>query len=202
VSADLITQIVTLALVIYFGLHLRTQLRTVKSTVEAQKATIDAQAEQMKALKATIDAQAEQMKAQSTVLQDFERLNKIMQQVIDFVDPETQLKREQAYRAWVDREVPDQLEQQAKELEAKGQQTVEQVRHQYLDVLGGTMNLIATLLLYVSFEHRTELIETAKLSPSIKTQLRRFAHDAPYCLDTGIRGELRLPQSLEEETSP
>jgi hypothetical protein len=42
----------------------------------------------------TIAAQAEQMKAQSMVLQDFERLNKVMQQVIDFADPQKQLQRE------------------------------------------------------------------------------------------------------------
>jgi hypothetical protein len=45
--------------------------------------TIDVQAEQMKALKATIEAQSEQIKAQSTVLQDFERLNNIMKHVLD-----------------------------------------------------------------------------------------------------------------------
>jgi hypothetical protein len=87
---DLIMQGVTIALVIYFGLHLRSQLRTLKSTVTAQKSTID--------------AQAEQMKAQSTVLQDVERLYKIMQQVIDFVGPEAQLQREQARREQVDRD--------------------------------------------------------------------------------------------------
>jgi hypothetical protein len=96
VIVDLIMQGVTIVLVIYFALHLRTQIRTVKSTVEAQKATIDAQAEQMKALKATIDAQAEQMKAQSMVLQDVERFYKIMQEV--------QLQREQAHRAMVERD--------------------------------------------------------------------------------------------------
>jgi hypothetical protein len=96
VIVDLIMQGVTIVLVIYFALHLRTQIRTVKSTVEAQKATIDAQAEQMKALKATIDAQAEQMKAQSLVLKDVERFYKIMQEV--------QLQREQAHRAMVERD--------------------------------------------------------------------------------------------------
>jgi chromosome segregation ATPase len=84
VTVDLITQGLTIVLVIYFGLHLRSQLRTLKHTVEAQKATIE--------------AQAESMKAQSTVLQDLERHSKIMQQVIDFFDPTAQLQREQAYK--------------------------------------------------------------------------------------------------------
>jgi hypothetical protein len=90
VILDHIEQVVTMALVIYFGWHLRTQLRTVKSTVEAQKGTID--------------AQAEQMKAQSTVLQDVERLTKMMQQVIAFVDQQAVLQREQAYKAQVERD--------------------------------------------------------------------------------------------------
>jgi hypothetical protein len=46
---DLIGHGVTIAVVIYIGLHLRSQLRALKGTVEAQKATIDAQAELMKA---------------------------------------------------------------------------------------------------------------------------------------------------------
>jgi hypothetical protein len=90
VNAELITQILTIALVGYVGWHLRSQLRTLKSAVDVQKAAID--------------AQAEQMKAQSTVLQDVERLNKLMQQVIDFFDPQAALQREQAYKARVERE--------------------------------------------------------------------------------------------------
>ena len=53
----------------------------------------------------TIAAQAEQMKAQSTVLQDFERHSKIMQQVIDFFDPQAQLQREQAYKELFERDM-------------------------------------------------------------------------------------------------
>src|SRR5215475_5340606 len=45
------------------------------------------------------------MQAQSTVLQDVERLNKVMQQVIDFFDPQAQLQREQAYRDRVTRDL-------------------------------------------------------------------------------------------------
>jgi hypothetical protein len=44
---DWLTQGVTLILVIYFRLHLRSQLRTLKVTVETQKLTIEAQAEQI-----------------------------------------------------------------------------------------------------------------------------------------------------------
>lgn len=198
VIANLILQIVIMALVIYVGWHFRTRIQTLQATANTQKDAIDA-------LKATIDALAEQLKVQSTVLQDFERLNKAMKLMLDTVSDPAALQREQAYKARVDRDVAALLEQQARELGEKGQQTVEQVRHRYLDVLGGAMNFIATLLLYVSFEHRTELIETAKLSPSIKTSLRRFAREAPYCLDMGILAELRPPlepQALEEEDAP
>ena len=55
--------------------------------------------------KATIEAQAEQIRAQSTVLQDFERHSKIMQQVIDFFDPQAQLQREQAYKERFERDM-------------------------------------------------------------------------------------------------
>ena len=54
--------------------------------------------------KATIEAQAESLKAQSTVLQDVERLSKMMQQVIAFYDPQAVLQREQAYKARVERD--------------------------------------------------------------------------------------------------
>jgi uncharacterized coiled-coil protein SlyX len=89
VSYDLIGHVVTIALVIYFGWHLRQRLQTLQTTVAAQEKTIPAQEK-------AITGQAEQMKAQSTVLQDVERLNKMMQQAIDF--------REQAYQERVERD--------------------------------------------------------------------------------------------------
>ena len=49
----------------------------------------------------TIAAQAEYMKAQSTVLQDFERLNNMMKHVLDTVSDPAALQREQAYKARV-----------------------------------------------------------------------------------------------------
>jgi hypothetical protein len=70
----------------YFGV--------LKRLIEGQEKIIATQAEQMKALKITIEAQAEQMKAQSTVLQDLERLNKMMQQAFDC--------RDQAYKEQVE----------------------------------------------------------------------------------------------------
>jgi hypothetical protein len=66
--------------------------------------------------KATIEAQAEQMKAQSTVLQDVERLHKLMQQVIDFVDPQRQLQREQAFQVRLERETNHRLQEMATEV--------------------------------------------------------------------------------------
>ncbi len=99
-TVDLIAQIVTLGLVVYFGLHLWSQLRALKSMVETQKTTIE--------------AQAESIQAQSTVLQDFERLNKMIKQVMDLLDPEAQLRREQAHKTRVDRDANDRLKQQGK----------------------------------------------------------------------------------------
>jgi hypothetical protein len=92
----------------YFGV--------LKRLIEGQEKTIATQAEQMKALKATIDAQAEQMKAQSTVLQDFERLNTLMKQVMEVINPEAQLKREQAFQARLERETNHRLQEMATEV--------------------------------------------------------------------------------------
>jgi hypothetical protein len=64
----------------------------------------------------TIAAQAKQMKAQSTVLQDFERLNTLMKQVIDVVNPEAQLKHEQAFQARLERETDHRLQEMATEV--------------------------------------------------------------------------------------
>jgi hypothetical protein len=91
-------------------------ISVLKRAIEGQEKTIATQAEQMKALKTTIEAQAEQMKAQSIVLQDAERLYKLMQQVIDFVNPEAQLKREQAFQARLERETHHRLQEMATEV--------------------------------------------------------------------------------------
>jgi hypothetical protein len=96
VIVELIAQGITAVLIIDFGLHLRQKLQTVQTTVAAQEKTIT--------------AQAEQMKAQSTALQDFERLNKLMPQVIDFVNPEVQLKREQAFQGRIERDAAAQID--------------------------------------------------------------------------------------------
>jgi hypothetical protein len=93
---DLIGHGVTLAVVIYVGLQLRSQLRALKGTVEAQQATID--------------AQAELMKAQRTVLQDVERWQKIMQQVVDIAGDPAALQREQAFQARLEHEMHHRLQ--------------------------------------------------------------------------------------------
>jgi hypothetical protein len=153
---DLIMQGVTLVLVIYFGLHLRTQLRVVKSTVEVQEKAIAAQAEHMKALQAMIQAQAEQLKAQSTLLQDAERSSKMMQQVVDIADPETTLKRMQSYKKIVD------LESQAvADYTAKGFTT-----------------FIGSIMMYIPAGERLRLIEEAALEPVHAERLKRLAVEA------------------------
>jgi hypothetical protein len=159
VSYDLIMQGVTLALVIYFGLHLRSQLRTLKHTVEAQKATIE--------------AQAESMKAQSTVLQDLERHNKIMQQVIDFFDPTAQLQREQAYKARVDRDAAETLQQSI----TKAQ---EQSISSYIPVVVGLVKLVSDMMPFFDLKRRRTLIEASGLPSPLKEQFlenKRLATD-------------------------
>jgi hypothetical protein len=93
---DLIGHGVTLAFVIYFGLHLRQKVQTLQATVMAQEKTIT--------------AQAEQIKAQSTVLQDVERVHKIMQQVIDISGDPAALQREQAFKERLEREMHHRLQ--------------------------------------------------------------------------------------------
>jgi CTP:molybdopterin cytidylyltransferase MocA len=64
--------------------------------------------------KATIEAQAEHMKAQSAILQDFERLNSILKHVLETVSDPAALQREEAYRARVDRDANAQLDKTAR----------------------------------------------------------------------------------------
>jgi hypothetical protein len=90
---------------LYFGIQMGLQLLIGGGVVWAAVWLSGVLKRAIEGQEKTIAAQAELMKAQSTVLQDVERFNKIMQQVIDFVDPQAQLQREQAYRDRVDREL-------------------------------------------------------------------------------------------------
>jgi hypothetical protein len=173
-GVDLIAQIVTIGLVIYLGLHLRSQLRTLKSAVEAQKVTIE--------------AQAESMKAQSAVLQDFERLNKVMQHVVAFVDPEAQLKREQAFQTRVQRDADDHFKELSKELskQLREQQEkfVQDASHALMQATAGLTKLLCNLLPFVYPPLRQALIEAADLIPESKANLQQIAQEMPYRLIT------------------
>jgi hypothetical protein len=159
VTVDLISQGLTIMLVIYFGLHLRSQLRTLKSTVDTQKVTIE--------------AQAEQMKAQSTVVQDFERLSKLMQQVIDTMSDPAALQREQAYKARVDRDATETLQQSI----TKAQ---EQLTTSSLPVMAGLLVLVTSMLPFLDLKRRRTLIEASGLPSLLKEQFledKRLATD-------------------------
>jgi predicted Holliday junction resolvase-like endonuclease len=89
VSIDLIVQIVTMVLMVYFGFHLRSQLRTLKHTVEAQKATIDAQAKHR---------------------EEFEALMRAMKQVLDVANAPAMLQQMQVFKAMVEANSAEALE--------------------------------------------------------------------------------------------
>jgi len=120
--------------------------------------TIDVQAEQMKALKATIEAQSEQIKVQSTVLQDFERLNNIMKHVLDTVSAPAALQREQAYKERVDRDANALVDETAR----------------------GFIALIGSALPYIPADERMNLIHAADLPSASKETLKDLAEAASY----------------------
>lgn len=132
----------------------------------------------------TIAAQAEQMKAQSTVLQDFERLNKVMQQVVDIAGDPAALQREQAYKARMDRDVQDLLKrmQTAFEdtLKQSTAQTQEQTTQAFSREISGVLKLIYNLLPFVAPELRQTLIKAAGLPTYLKEQLQELARSRPY----------------------
>jgi hypothetical protein len=160
---DLIGHGLTLACVIYFGLHLRQKVQTLQATVTAQEKTIAAQEK-------AITGQAEQMKAQSTVLQDVERLNKLMKQVIDVVDPQTQLQREQAYKVRVERDAAVLLEQE--------QKAVEQAHDFYSPLATGALVLITLMLQHLPPEVLRRTIEEGDLDPCLKRYVQDLADTA------------------------
>jgi hypothetical protein len=156
------TQIILLVVV---GGGLAWYIRLLKRAVDAQKATID--------------AQAEQLKAQSTVLQDFERLNKTMKLVIDTVSDPAALQREQAYKERVDRDATALVARQVKEAEEKGKRTVSEVRDADSDLLHDFFGLTGRLLPFVPPDVRRTLIDATTLSPQTKDLLHDLEASAP-----------------------
>ncbi len=163
---ELIGHGVTITVVIYVGLHLRRQLHTLKGTVEAQKATID--------------AQAEQMKAQSTVLENFERLNKQMKEVIDTVDAPAMLKRMQAYKEIVELE----RQQLTAQVRRETNENLQQVREDVGNLVGDFYVVISSMMRFIPPAQRLALIEASDLPTRFKQGLKKLADAAPY-LPTG-----------------
>jgi hypothetical protein len=108
--------------------------------------------------KATIEAQSEQIKAQSTVLQDFERLNNIMKHVLDTVSDPAALQREQAYKERVDRDANALVDETAR----------------------GFIALIGSALPYIPADERMNLIHAADLPSASKETLKDLAEAAFY----------------------
>jgi hypothetical protein len=179
---DLIGHSVTLAFVIYFGLPLRQKVQTLQTTVTAQEKTIA--------------AQAERMKAQSTVLQDFERLNKMMKQVIDTVDAPAMIERWQKYKSLVDA----LLDQQIQEFAEQGKQTLEQIQDAHHTLHVSTFRLLGFMLPFLPLELREALFETIGYPddghPSMKEPLQGLAREAQY---VPLTGELAMEQVTQSE---
>jgi hypothetical protein len=140
-----------------------------------------------------IAAQAEQIKAQSTVLQDFERLNKTMKQVIDTVDAPAMLERWQQYKLLVDA----LAERQIQELTEKGKQTLEQVQEAHLTLHTSTFRVLGFMLPFLPSELRRALFETLGFPPFMGEPLQRLAAEAPY---VPRPGELSFEELLQSET--
>ena len=164
VIANLMAQVVTIALVIYVGLHLRSRIQTLQTAVDAQKATIN--------------AQAEQLKAQSTLLQDSERLDNRMKLVIDTASPPASLQREQAYYERVQRDATALLQAQEQQFAAQRKEMVEQLNIARKTTIALTI-LIGKTLPFIPADERVTLIDAVDLPTEFRRALKTFAENAP-----------------------
>jgi uncharacterized coiled-coil protein SlyX len=147
---ELIAQGLTLVLVIYFGLHLRQKIQTLQTTVAFQKDTIDAL-----------------VKHQG----DVDALNRTMKQTVDalqalvaFVNPEAQLKREQAFQTGLKRDMSQRLQEMATE--------VVQMKHLFVEAIGEAGRRLAETksALAVITRARREGLEELERQLSMKTE--------------------------------
>jgi hypothetical protein len=128
--------------------------------------------------KATIEAQAEHLKAQTTVLQDFERLNKAMKLAIDTLNAPAILEHGEAYKALVDKTtaliLEDQARQQAHITEFMGDL--------HSRTVSGYVGLIGEMLPFIPKDRRMALINSAALNHPYKDTLQELAEAAsdPY----------------------
>jgi hypothetical protein len=148
-------EIVIIAVTIYVGVKL-------KGAINAQKATIDAQAEHVKTL--------------STVIQDFERLNKTMKLVLDTVNDQVTLQREQAFKERVVRDTEYVIQRLLGTDQERHAQTVRAV----LQEVGGIVKLVGDMLPFLYPGLRKALIDAADLPPSIKAQFQQLADGTAY----------------------
>jgi hypothetical protein len=122
VIATPIMQLVTMALVVYWGLQLRRRLQTLQATVEAQQATID--------------AQVAQLQAQRLVLQDFERLT--MSRKLTFesfsepADLPPEARKAERWNLYLPRWVRQAVEAEATALERAPSQVLQAIVRQWL----------------------------------------------------------------------
>jgi hypothetical protein len=157
------TQIILLVIV---GGGLAWSIRLLKQAVDAQKATIE--------------AQAEQLKAQSTVLHDFELHVKTMKLVVDTVDAPAMLQRMRDYRALTDEQSAAILEQQAKQLREKGIQAIAEARQAYEEIVRGLTHLVGRMLPFLYPGLRKEILGDPNLPLFAKELLQDIESTAPY----------------------
>jgi hypothetical protein len=141
-------------LVIYFGLHLRRELRTLKSTVEAQKATIE---------------------AQGAVLQDYERINKTMTLAVDTLSAPAILEQGEAYRTLVEKKTALLLEEQERQ-QARTNEFMSNLHHQ---TVSGFVGLVSEMLPFIPPDRRMALINAAALNRPYKGTLQELADAVP-----------------------
>ncbi len=121
-------------------------------------------------------AQAEHMKAQSTVLQEFERLNQLMQQVIDTADAPAMRERWRQYKLLVEIESTQLVQYVRQQMHAQTADGINPVAAMLVDFLMLTGDAMQCIPLH----QRRALIDRAKLDPRLKDMLHMMANEAPY----------------------
>jgi hypothetical protein len=160
--AQIILQVVVGGALVFY-------IRMLKRAVDAQKGTIE--------------AQAEHLKTQSTIFQDFERLNTMMKHAIDTYSDPVALKREQAFRERVTRDAEELMKDQAKQVTEKSAQDVILLSQKYTEITLGLVSLLANAVPFVPPHRRVSMFDSSTLAPEIKDRLQASVRDAPYALE-------------------
>ena len=140
------------------------------------------------AQKVAIDAQKARIEALSGVLQDFERLNKVMKTVIDTVSDPAALQREQAYKERVDRDVEDFKKDYAKQFAEQSTKDIASVRQAHEEIIGELFGLIGYMTLFVPPDQRMTRLDSVNLPSTLKDRLQAFMREAPHTYGPVLTG--------------